>query len=172
MLQMIAPLTAAGSSREEIVSILKITPEILDGWMARNPEIRLAIANGKEAAIRYLVAKALKEAAGYDYIEEKVTYSKKIFSDGEVKTYPKERVVIKKHQPAIAALLIHLLAALDRQVGKKEWQVKPAEFGDKTVNIFNLDGKFDAVKMGELVKRVEGKQIETGDAGTILPDNP
>lgn len=176
LLQLIAPLTAAGSSREEIVSILGITPQTLDKWIEEHPELKTAVAHGKEAAIRYLIAKGIKEAAGYDYIETKITYKKGVVYDtvkqyNVFKKYPAEKTQTTKHQPASPSLLIHLLASLDRQVGKKEWQVKPTEFGDKTVNIFNLDGKFDPTKMGELVKQVEGKTIETGNAGTILPDD-
>lgn len=184
LLQLIAPLTAAGSSREEIVSILDITPQTLDKWVEEHPELKTAVAHsaggcptaGKEAAIRYLIAKGIKEAAGYDYIETKITYKKGVVYDlvkkyNVLKSYPAEKSLVYKHQPASPSLLIHLLAALDRQVGKKEWQVKPTEFGDKTVNIFNLDGKFDPTKMGELVKQVEGKTVETGDPRTILPDD-
>jgi hypothetical protein len=178
-------LTACGLSVPEIAKIVGVSKMTIGRWRKEHPSLENAVNDGKKVARAYLVAKGMRAAGGYEYTEETVEYKQKPDKDGNIVEYPAVRTVYRRHQPSNPSLLLAMLWNIDRQLGDKDWLMKPADSvkkfgGDKTVNLI-LDGKVAADKIdelaGKLLKQVESVEVKNGlsenrDANAVLVDNP
>lgn len=70
-------IAMAGATDEEMASILKVSPELLDSWMEYYPRFREAVEKGRTAADGKVVAALFKNATGYDYTEDEVVRTRR-----------------------------------------------------------------------------------------------
>lgn len=150
--QMAERLSASGATEMDIAYILGTSTYNLRKWKKDHYDFRKAINRGKQLTRAHLIAKGIKAAGGYDYLEEKQEC--KVDDDGK----PVGEIKItktKKHQAADGRLLMFMLSALDRQLGGDGWVAKQfvESKTEKNVNIKVIDGQ----KIAEQFDKLSGK---------------
>lgn len=112
-------LVAAGMTEKDMAYVFGITPRKIKGWKRKDPLFKAACDRGKEMARSYLVARGLRAAAGYDYVERNVSHKVKFLKDGTRVDYD-EVHEFHKHQKPDGSLLMFLLCNLSRQLKDDE----------------------------------------------------
>jgi len=131
-------LSASGASEKDISYILGTSVRGFRKWKKEHPEFKRALRRGKELTQAYLIAQGIKAAAGYDYEETTTKIRLRKNENGEVVEFP-EVTKYKKHQSTDGKLLMFLVSALDRQLGKNDWiQQHKLEIDEKK----NVKGRF------------------------------
>lgn len=155
-------LSATGATEMDIAYILGTTVYGLKQWKRKHPEFAKSLNRGKQLTRAYLIAKGIKAAAGFNYIEEKRDY--KVDKDGnqigDVKIS-----VSKKSQAPDGKLLMFMIAALDRQLGGDNWVSKQfiESKSEKNVNVRVIDGK----KIAEQFDKLSGKWSKAIDGEVV-----
>ena len=158
--ELAARLKAAGFSDTDLAYTFNVNKQTVTSWKERYPQFKLACDEGKDIAVKYLVAKGLRAAVGYDYTDynEKYTTVDVVDEDGkptgETKEVLKERSVFKKSMAPNPSLLIFMLANLKPD----DWQSVHKIQVDKNENInIQIDGKIVSKQIDELAGRLIGK---------------
>ena len=136
-------LVASGMTEVDVGYFLGITPAKIKTWKKRHPLFKQAFTDGKRLAKSYLIAKGLRAAAGYQYVEKNVKYKKKVLDDGTELEYAAETSEFHKEMKPDSTLLMFLLCNMSRQLKEEEpWvSVHKVEVkDDKTINV-KLSGK-------------------------------
>jgi len=152
-------LSASGASEKDISYILGTSVRGFRKWKKEHPEFKRALRRGKELTQAYLIAQGIKAAAGYDYEETTTKIRLRKNENGEVVEFP-EVTKYKKHQSTDGKLLMFLVSALDRQLGKNDWiQQHKLEIDEKkNVNV-QISGEIISKQIDELAGRLGRKLI-------------
>lgn len=152
-------LSASGATEKDISYILGTSVRGFRKWKKDHPEFRRALKRGKELTQAYLIAQGIKAASGYDYTEKTVKYKERKNEQGETVSIP-ETTEYTKHQSPDGKLLIFLVSALDRQLGKNDWmqQHKVEIDENKNLNI-KISGQIISKQIDELAGKLSRKLI-------------
>lgn len=148
-------LKAAYFNDQDVAYTLGCSLTTLEKWKRNYSSFKAAIEDGRREQKKRLVARAMKQACGYTYIEKNVKHI--MDSDGSVlKTEESE---FHKENAGDSRLLVFLLCNLDRQLGDKEWQAtnKIEVEESKSVTI-NIDGH----AAREQIKKLSGDLLTNG----------
>ena len=161
-------LSASGASEKDISYILGTSVRGFRKWKKEHPEFKRALRRGKELTQAYLIAQGIKAAAGYDYEETTTKIRLRKNENGEVVEFP-EVTKYKKHQSTDGKLLMFLVSALDRQLGKNDWiQQHKLEIDEKkNVNV-QISGEIISKQIDELAGRLCRKLIPNEVVGSKL----
>lgn len=186
-LEIATRLVAAGMKESELAYFLSCTPRQIKGLKRRDPLFKKACNDGKGLALSYLIAQALRTAAGYDYVESNTKIKRKLVTrkddDGvvteEIIEYPAEISEFKKHQPANPQLLMFLVANMSRQLKKDDtenWVSQHKIEIDENKNVLiKISGKIASEQISHLAgafldhskiidsKVTDTKKLETDD---------
>jgi hypothetical protein len=156
-------LAASGAAEIDIAYIFGISTYNLRKWKSEHPEFSKCINRGKQLTKAYLIGKGIKAAAGYDWIEKKKQY---IEIDGKTDGAAKVTET-NKHQPVDGKLLMFLVAALERQLGGKDWIAKQyiESTENKNVTVKVIDGN----KIAEQFDKLAGKWSNSLDTDLTRP---
>ena len=169
-------LAATGATEDDIAFLLGTNLSNLRKWKKDNPDFKRSLKRGKELTQTYLIGKGLKAAGGYTYTDKIIEYVAKIDKNGNVIEVIDNGVdgggeklakvkEIHKTVPPNEKLLMFLVSALDRQLGRDNWiQKQSIETKiDKTVthklDASSISEQIDKLS-GNLTKYVEAKEIE------------
>jgi hypothetical protein len=169
-----ARLKAAGFTDADVAFAMstrdcKITQDTISGWKDRFPQFKAACNEGRRVAQSYLVAQAIRAAAGYDYEEcnEKLE-QQGLNEDGTPNFVVTAKSTFKKHQKPDAKLLVFLLSNMDPE----QWKVAHKVINDESKNInIHIDGKIASDQINKLAgqflntKQIEATVVETEDEG-------
>ena len=157
--QMAEKLSATGATEKDIAYILGTSVRGFRNWKKDHPEFKRALKRGKELTQAYLIAQGIKAATGYDYTEKTTKYRVRKSADGEIITVPEITEYIK-HQSPDGKLLLFLVSALDKQLGKNDWlqQHKIEVDEKKNINV-NISGEIVSKQIDELAGRLSKKLI-------------
>jgi len=148
-------LVAAGMTEKEVGYFLGVKLKDIRSWKRKYPLFKKACLKGRELAKNYLIARMIKTAAGYDYVEKNVKIKyKKDKETGKMIEQPAEVSEFHKHQKADPALLVFALTNMSRQLKDEiPWlsQHRIQVDENKTVNI-KLSGKV----ISEQIDRLAG----------------
>jgi len=154
-IEIAARLKAAGFSDKDLGYALGVNHSTVTAWKKMYPEFGAACKEGTESAVKYLVAKGLKGAAGYDYEEVETKYktidTHRMTPEGEpiLKEIPVTRKVTKKHQKSDPMLLCFMLINLSKGEFRN---TKYIEQKTTTVNV-DVSAQLEA----DTIKRLAGK---------------
>jgi len=156
-----ARLVAAGFTEEQLAYALGTDLKTLRSWKRKYPLFKQACKHGKETLSRFLIAKGLYEAVGYDY--ETTRYVRKRLPDGSI---TEEKVVQTHHKPADHHLLTFFLINIDRQLGNKDWvSAKRLEIDESKKVHIRIDGKLESERIAQfaqkLLKEPPRKEVES-----------
>lgn len=131
LVPVIARLAAAGFTQESIARIIGVTRRTLLLWATERPEVKEALEQGKEVAIKHLVEAGLRSALGMTLVTKTVRQTER---GTEVKTETKT-------MPPDSHLLLFFLYNLSRQLGKDEWSPpsKPSSIIDARTLVLQSD---------------------------------
>ena len=141
-------LKAAGMSDSDLAYVLAVKPCTIKKWKQRYSEFSKSCKDGKETAVKFLVANGLRAAMGYDFeeIEQEVEFKE----DGtEVIKKEKRRL---KHQTPNTTLLIFFLLNLSEEYHN----TKQVEVNQTTRN---LDLKITGELESDQIKKLAGAAI-------------
>ena len=170
--EIIAKLKSMGFTYQDIAYTLGVSTTAIQGWIKSYPEVKAALADGKENAIAKLVAKSIRLAAGYDYVEENEKYVvNKETGEQELKEVSK----FKKHQAPNPKMLMFLLCNMDPDNWRSEHKIEVNHLDHVTVK---LDGNIARKQIeslaGKLVdntrKKVESHEVDRRPEG-VSGDN-
>jgi len=113
-------LVASGMTEVDIGYFLGITPAKIRTWKKRHPLFKQAFTDGKRLAKSYLIAKGLRAAIGYSYVEKNIKYKQKIDDKGVVTKYAAETSEFHKEMKPDSTLLMFLLCNISRQLKEEE----------------------------------------------------
>lgn len=114
-------LVAAGFTEKDLGYVFGVPLRKIQGWKRRSPLFKMACEGGKKLARSYLVARGLRAAAGYDYVEVNVKYKTKVDKKtGELVRYKSEESEFRKHQKPDGNLLQFLLVNISRHLKDDE----------------------------------------------------
>jgi len=159
-----ARLIAAGFTRKGLGDVFDVNPSTITKWKKAFPQFKEACENGKRLQLKRMVAKAMINAAGYDYENVKRTITKNATGD----IIKDEETIEKKHQAGNYNLMSFLLINLDRQLGETNWSfrkdLKVEDHRKIQVNI----GTAESDRLADLckgflegpMKKVESVEIE------------
>ena len=152
-------LAASGATEMDIAYILGTSTYNLRKWKREHYDFAKAINRGKQLTRAYLIAKGIKAAAGYDYVEKKSQYVTDENGNltGEVKV-----TETPKHQPSDGKLLMCMIACLDRQLGGNDWVARQfvESKTEKNINVRVIDGQ----KIADQFDKLSGKWANAIDA--------
>lgn len=158
-LEIATRLSAAGIKESDIAFFMGVEQKDIDRWKKKIPQFKDSMHNGKNLAKAYLIAKGLRAAAGYDYVETNVKYKTKVLADGTCVRYPDEVSEFHKHQAPNPQLLMFMLCNLSRQLDEPDdiWtSAHKIEVDRKDTLTIKLDGNVAT----EQINRLAGKIIE------------
>lgn len=157
--QMAEKLSASGASEKDIAYILGTSIRGFRNWKKDHPEFKKALKRGKELTQAYLIAQGIKAASGYDYKERTVKIRKRKGENGEFIDIP-EIIEYTKHQAPDGKLLMFLVSALDRQLGKNDWmQQHKLEIDEKKNVSVQISGEIVSKQIDELAGKLSRKLI-------------
>ena len=166
-----AKLKSIGFSEEDIAYTLGVSPLTIGNWKKDYPQFLAAIEDGKENAITKLVAKSIRLAAGYDYVDENEKYV--VDKNGDLKL--KEVSKFKKHQPPNPKMLMFLLCNMDPDNWRSEHKIEVNHNDHMTVK---LDGTLASKQIetlaGKLLdnrKVIESHEIKNEQSTGLSEDN-
>lgn len=152
-----ACLTAAGFSQSVVEKMLGTTPGAIQRWKKNNPEFALAIAEGKEAAIKYLKTSAIQLACGYDYYETEFTVTVNKETGKEEVTNKKVKV---RHHPPNTGMLIFLLCNMTRGTDEPLKNVKNFEVDSTTPTVPEANKEAEDQLLDQLTSRLESRRAQ------------
>ena len=172
-------MVAAGANLGDLAFYFGTTKNNLQDWKKENPEFKRAVQKGKSITKAYLIGRAIKSAAGFEYTDRKVITKQKVLDDGSLELIPGTTVTVeethKTHLPN-ERLAMYLISALDRQEGKDDWVAK--QFVEKKVDhthVHKLDAAAVEAQIDRLagghVKAIESEIIEADLADKNIPEN-
>ena len=160
--KMAARLKAAGFTDNDLAYAFDVTSTTVRTWQKKHPEFALACSKGKEAASRYLVAQALRAAAGYDYTETDAKYRAEQYTDEEGVEQTKEVLIGKtvkdKHQKSDPFLLTFMLINLS------DGEFKNTKYIETTMKSITANVDIRAELTGEEIRKVAGKFLDVAES--------
>lgn len=111
-------LKAAYFTDEDVAYALGCSISTLNSWKKQSASFKSAIDDGRREAKKRLVARAMKQAMGYTFVEKNFKHT--IDKDGKV--IKSEESEFRKENPGNERLLVFLLCNIDRQLGDDEWK--------------------------------------------------
>jgi hypothetical protein len=156
-----ARLICADFTEQDLAYAFDVSKKTIQKWKQHYPEFKAACEDGKREQKKRLVARAMKQAVGYDFTEKNV---KRIYN-AEGKLVKCEESEFNRHNPGNERMLVFLLCNLDRQLGDEAWQsVKQIEVNQKTIHTHQLDAGAAREQIKALAAGLvesERKQVES-----------
>ena len=143
-------LKAAGFSDQDVAYTIGVSASTIAAWKRKHEGFKSACEDGKREQKKRIVARAMKQALGYNYTEKNIkrTYDK----EGNV--IRREESEFQKENPGNERLLVFLLTNIDRQLGDEEWKsVNKVEVDESRSVKITVDGK----SAKEQIKRLAGE---------------
>ena len=169
-------LTAAGFTEKDLAFTFGTTPKAIKGFKRRNPAFKEACTRGKEMARSYLVARGLRQAAGYSYEEHNVKTKTVVNKKTGAIEEQTETSVFHKHQKGEPNLLMFMLVNLSRMLKDDDpfTSTHKVEIDEHKQIAITLTGKAAAESIaklagafmvpvidGEVVKKKRRKKIKS-----------
>ena len=162
--EIVAKLKSMGFTNADIAYTLGVHPSTIQSWQKMYPELAQAIKDGRENAIIQLVAKSMRLAAGYDYVEENEKYVKDKKTGEEVL---KERSIFKKHQPPNPKMLMFLLCNMDPENWTSEHKI---EVNQNDIVSVKLDGNIARKQIEQLAGKLLESTRKKVESHEVKPD--
>lgn len=147
-----AKLKSMGFTNQDIAYTLGVAQSTLMTWSKKYPELAEAIKDGKENSIIKLVAKSIRLATGYDYVDENEKW-KPNKNTGELELVEVSK--FKKHQPPNPKMLMFLLCNMDPDNWRSEHKI---EVNHNDMVSVKLDGNIARAQIESLA----GKLLDQG----------
>ena len=131
-------LKAADFTDQDVAYTIGVSLNTIQGWKRRYESFKRACDEGKREQKKRIVARAMKQALGYNYVEKNVKHYYN--ADGSlIKTEESE---FHKENPGNERLLVFLLTNIDRQLGDEDWKaVSKIEVDESRSVKITVDGK-------------------------------
>jgi len=116
--------TAAGMNWKDLAYTFGISVDNLKHWKATEPSFKDALFKGKERVRAKLLRRGMEAAMGYTVEDEEVVSKGVVGEDGKPVLeagMPVRVRRITKHVAPDNRLLMFLVSAIDRQLGKDDW---------------------------------------------------
>lgn len=156
--------TASGMNWRDLAFTFGISVDNLKHWKVTEPDFKNALLKGKERVRAKLLRRGMEAAMGYTYEESEVISKGVMGENGEpkfVEGMPVRVRRVTKHVAPDNRLLMFLVSAIDRQLGKDDWLAR--QF---------VESKITKTETRKIDVSEISKQIDRLSSGRKAPEFP
>lgn len=143
-------LKAADFTDQDIAYALGVSLNTINNWKKTYESFKRACDDGKREQKKRIVARAMKQALGYTFVEKNI---KRTYDAGG-KEIKHEESEFHKENPGNERLLVFLLTNIDRQLGDDDWKAVSKLEVDESKNVKIV---VDSKSAREQIERLAGE---------------